>query len=80
MYAWQQPYFEAVLETDDSKMAHHIMEAIASIEQRLLSPIDRNSEEFQALESTWFDVQELLNEQTLKSTSDHSCSGVAFGN
>jgi predicted component of type VI protein secretion system len=76
MYAWQQPYFEAVMETDDSKMPHHIMEAIASIEQRLLSPIDRNSEEFRALESTWFDVQELLNEHTFKSNADHSCSAA----
>jgi predicted component of type VI protein secretion system len=76
MYAWQQPYFEAIVETDDSRMAHHIMEAIASIEQRLLSPIDRNSDEFQALESTWFDVQELLNEHTFKNATNHPCNAA----
>ncbi|MBV9887636.1 MAG: hypothetical protein JO119_13910 [Acidobacteria bacterium] len=63
MYAWQQPYFEAVLEADDVKMSHQLLEALASIEQRLLSPIDRNSDEFRALQNTWFDVQELLEER-----------------
>jgi hypothetical protein len=29
MYAWQ-PYFEAVLETYESQMSHHLMEATAA--------------------------------------------------
>ena len=62
MYAWQQPYYEAVLETDEGRMSHHLMEALASIEQRLLSPIDEDSEEFKAIQHTWSEVQRLLKE------------------
>jgi hypothetical protein len=75
MYTWQQPYFEAVLEADEAKMPHHLMEALASIEQRLLSPIDRDSDEFQALQNTWFDVQELLLERR-GSSGDDKCYAV----
>jgi hypothetical protein len=41
-------------------MSHHLMEALASIEQRLLSPIDEQSDEFKAINDTWFEVQRLL--------------------
>lgn len=74
MYAWQEPYFEAVLESDEAKMTHHLMGALVSIEQRLLSPIDRDSYEFQALQNTWFDVQELDI-----ATSNNSMSLLAYG-
>jgi 7,8-dihydro-6-hydroxymethylpterin-pyrophosphokinase len=74
MYAWQQPYFEAVLESDEAMMPHHLMEALASIEQRLLSPIDRDSDEFQALQNTWFDIQELLTERRNGSGDDECCA------
>jgi hypothetical protein len=67
MYAWQQPYYEAVLETDDTQMSHHLMEALASMEQRLLSPIDEESGEFSAIQNTWLEVRRLLKERT---TSD----------
>ena len=66
MYAWEQPYIEAILETDDRKMPHHLMEAMASIEQRLLSPVDKNSEEFRAIQTT------LANIQTLREERGHS--------
>lgn len=63
MYAWQQPYFEAVLEIDDTRMSHHLFEALASIEQRLLSPINEETNEFKAIH-TWLEVQRLLRERT----------------
>ena len=63
MYAWQQPYIEAVLETDDTKMPHHLMEAMASIEQRLLSPVEENSEEFRAIQTTLASIQTLCKER-----------------
>jgi hypothetical protein len=49
MYSWQLDYIAAVLETEDSRIARRIYEAIASIEQRLLSPVEPGSAEEQAL-------------------------------
>jgi hypothetical protein len=49
MYSWQLDYIAAVLETDDSRIARRIYEAIAAIEQRLLSPVEPGSAEEQAL-------------------------------
>ncbi len=63
MYAWQQPYLQAMKETDDEKMPLHLMEAVASIEQRLLSPIDENSEEFRAIQYTQRRIETLLRER-----------------
>jgi len=39
-YSWQQVYLTAVLETDNDLMSLRIYEALAAIEQRLLSPVD----------------------------------------
>jgi hypothetical protein len=39
-YSWQQGYLGAVLETDKRPDAFRIYEALAAIEQRLLSPMD----------------------------------------
>jgi hypothetical protein len=39
-YSWQQTYLAAVLETDNDLMPLRIYEALAAIEQRLLSPMD----------------------------------------
>ena len=51
MYSWQQDYIAALLETDDARLPHLIYEAIAAIEQRLLSPVEAGSQEEQALEA-----------------------------
>ena len=40
MYSWQLDYIAALLETDDSKLPHRLYEALAAIEQRLLSPVE----------------------------------------
>ena len=58
-WLWQQPFSEALQETDPAKMDHYILEASAAIEQRLLRPIDENSEEFRALVNLWFAVEAL---------------------
>jgi hypothetical protein len=39
-YSWQQAYLAAVLETDNDLMSLRIYEALAAIEQRLLSPME----------------------------------------
>jgi hypothetical protein len=50
VYLWQDVYMSAVLETDDALMPTRIYEALAAIEQRLLSPIEVDSEEHRAIE------------------------------
>ena len=52
MYAWQHRYFRAVLEQNDEKMPHRLLEALAAMEQRLLHPIDEHSDEYKALQGT----------------------------
>jgi hypothetical protein len=49
VYLWQDAYRSAVLETDDVLMPTRIYEALAAIEQRLLSPIDAGCEEHRAI-------------------------------
>jgi formiminotetrahydrofolate cyclodeaminase len=46
---WRPAYLAAVCETDDSRSMTRIMEARAAIEQRLLLPIDEDSEEYRAI-------------------------------
>jgi len=41
-YLWIAAYEAAVFETDNALMPGRILEALAAIEQRLLSPIDIN--------------------------------------
>jgi hypothetical protein len=78
MYAWQQPYFEAVLEPDDARMSHHLLEALASMEQRLLSPTDRNSDEFHVLQNTWCNVQEILQQRRTHNVGSRSSEVCSF--
>ena len=49
MYSWQIDYIAALLETDESKLPRRPYEAIAAIEQRLLSPVEPGSVEDQAI-------------------------------
>ena len=49
MYSWQVDYIAALLETDNSKLPRRLYEAIAAIEQRLLSPVEPGSVEDQAI-------------------------------
>jgi hypothetical protein len=63
IYSWQHHYLQAVQETDDSKLPHHLMEAIAAVEQRLLSPIDKNSLEYRAIENTRRGIEVLRKER-----------------
>jgi hypothetical protein len=51
-FAWQQPYIEALEETDQSRMSHHILEAASAIEERMLSPLQVDSPEYHAINVT----------------------------
>jgi hypothetical protein len=63
IYPWQEPYLKAVQETDDAKMPHHLLEAMAAVEQRLLSPIQVNSLEYKAIENTRRGIDVLRQER-----------------
>jgi hypothetical protein len=63
IYSWQHHYLQAVQETDDAKLPHHLLEAIAAIEQRLLSPIDKGSLEYRAIENTRRGIEILRSER-----------------
>lgn len=49
-YLWLSAYLSAVLETDNALLPTRIYEALAAIEQRLLSPID-SGDEFREIEN-----------------------------
>jgi hypothetical protein len=49
VYSWQVDHLAALLETDDSMLPRRLYAAIAAIEQRLLSPVEPESVEDQAI-------------------------------
>jgi|tagenome__1003787_1003787.scaffolds.fasta_scaffold19422969_2 hypothetical protein len=49
MYSWQVDYIAALLESDEAKTKDRLLQAVAAIEQRLLSPVHAGSEEEWAL-------------------------------
>jgi hypothetical protein len=50
-YSWEPYYLSAVLETDNAEMPTRIYEALAAIEQRLLSPIEAGGIEYKEVEN-----------------------------
>jgi hypothetical protein len=67
-YIWQTAYMAAVYETNGELMMGRILEARAAIEQRLLVPIEEDSQEYreltaaqralEVLKSDWIDKTE----------------------
>jgi hypothetical protein len=51
VYLWHPAYLSAVLETDNALMPTRIYEALAAIEQRLLSPIEAGGIEHREMEN-----------------------------
>jgi hypothetical protein len=49
MYTWQVDYIAALLEIEDSKLPRRLHDAVAAIEQRLLSPVEPGIMEGQAI-------------------------------
>jgi hypothetical protein len=49
MYSSQLDYIAALLETEEAKVQRRLLEAVAAIEQRSLSPVQPNSDEDKAL-------------------------------
>ena len=50
-YLWLPAYLSAVLETDNTRLPTRIYEALAAIEQRLLSPIETGGDESREMEN-----------------------------
>ena len=63
-YAWEIPYFLAILQTDEVSRTGAVYEAIEAIQQRRLSPV--NGAEEIALKKAEAGVQVLIAEMTAK--------------
>jgi hypothetical protein len=63
-YLWLPAYMTAVLETDNALMPARIYEALAAIEQRLLSPIDTGGMEYREIENAQRGLLRLKAERT----------------
>jgi hypothetical protein len=65
-YPWQQSYFDAACETDDSLMMGRVYEALSAIEERRLSPVEPGGDEERALTAADAAVQGLISERVEK--------------
>jgi hypothetical protein len=79
---WQDAYMSAVLETDGALMPTRIYDALAAIEQRLLSPIEAECEEHKAIENAqrallMLKVERAGFKETLQPLSDAGAREVA---
>lgn len=63
-YAWEIPYFLAILQTDEASRTRAVYEAIEAMQQRRLTPV--NDAEDVALMSAEAGVQVLIAEMTAK--------------
>jgi hypothetical protein len=74
LYLWIAAYEAAVFETADALMPGRIPEALAAIEQRLLSPIDIDGHEFESIVRAQNGLQALRAEraQVVNRPVDHS--------
>lgn len=63
-YAWEIPYFLAILQTDEASRTRAVYEAIEAMEQRRLTAV--NGAEDVALLSAEAGVQVLIAEMTAK--------------
>lgn len=66
IYLWQAAYMAAVCETDDEQMSGKILEALAALEQRLLSPAEIDTEELKAIQKAQDSLQDLKAERVKK--------------
>jgi hypothetical protein len=74
-YQWQQPYLQALTETEPEQLECRLLEATAAIEQRLLSPIDEA--EFRAIRVTQLGLKALRDcSQSFKTEPPNHASAV----
>jgi hypothetical protein len=75
VYLWQDAYVSAVLETDDELMPTRIYEALAAIEQRLLSPIEAGCAEHREIENAQRALLTLKSERAIERTPTSPAKG-----
>jgi len=63
IYGWQAVYVRAILEKDDLLITGRIYEALSAIEQRRLSPVERNSDEDRALNDAEVGIKAQITER-----------------
>jgi len=64
IYGWQSVFVRAISEKDDLLITGRIYEALSAIEQRRLSPVERNSDEDCALNDAEVGIKALITERT----------------
>jgi hypothetical protein len=64
IYGWQSICVRAISEKDDLLITGRIYEALSAIEQRRLSPVERNSDEDCALNDAEAGIKALITERT----------------
>ena len=74
-YAWEIPYFLAILQTDEVSRTRAVYEAIDAMQQRRLSPVNRAEDV--ALTRAEAGVQELIAEIATKCVSTQFASKSA---
>ena len=79
-YLWLPAYTSAVLETDDALMPTRIYEALAAIEQRLLSPIETDSIEYRGIENAQRGLLTLKAERVEQGSASESARVTCAGN
>jgi hypothetical protein len=65
-YLWFPTYRLAIGETDDEQMPGRILEALAALEQRLLTPSEIDAEELKAIKNAQDGLQRLKAERVIK--------------
>ncbi len=78
-YLWQTAYLSAVLETDNSLMPGRIYEALAAIEQRLLSSIETDGIEYRAIEDAQRGLLTLKAERVAEGSASEGTSVTRAG-
>jgi hypothetical protein len=67
-YLWHAAYWAAVRETDELLMPGRILEALAAIDQRLLSPIEFKCDEDRAIKCAGRALRTLRAERAIKAS------------
>jgi hypothetical protein len=74
-YSWLPAYLSAVLETDNTLMPTRIYEALAAIEQRLLSPMEAGGDEYREIENAQRGLLTLKTERADYSSAPVTTNG-----
>ena len=75
-YLWFDSYLNAICETDETRIAGRILEARSALEQRLLSPVRRGSDEEKAIQTAELGLKVLTAERVNQEPDTDPLQGV----